>query len=78
MDNKKIIATLGPSSLIQNVVKKMDILGVDIFRINLSHVQINEFEEIINKVKDWTDKPICPDTEGAQLRTGNIKSSPIH
>jgi len=78
MNRKKIIATLGPSSLTKRVVKKMDILGVDIFRINLSHVDINEFENTIELVKDWTNKPVCPDSEGAQLRTGNINGNNIH
>ena len=72
MDSKKIIATIGPSSLKKEVVERMDALGVDIFRINLSHIDIDQFEIIIKKVKEWTKKPICPDTEGAQLRTGSI------
>ena len=78
MKKRKIIVTLGPSSLTKQVVKKMDILGVDIFRINLSHVEINEFEKTIKMVKEWTDKPVCPDSEGAQLRTGNINGNNIH
>ena len=72
MIKNKIIVTLGPSSLSREVVKKMDLLGVDIFRINLSHIDINEFEETILKVMSWTNKPVCPDTEGAQLRTGKV------
>ena len=78
MKNRKIIATLGPSSLKKEVVKKMDNLGVDIFRINLSHVDINKFENTIKLVKSWTNKPVCPDSEGAQLRTGNINGNSIH
>ena len=53
----------------------MDHLGVDIFRINLSHVDINVFEKTVKMVKEWTDKPVCPDSEGAQIRTGNITSN---
>ena len=75
MDRKKIIVTLGPSSLTKEVVKKMEIMGVDIFRINLSHIQINEFDKIIKMVRGWTDRPVCPDSEGAQLRTGKIKNN---
>lgn len=56
----------------------MDILGVDIFRINLSHIDLSEFEETIKMVKEWTDKPVCLDTEGAQLRTGNINDNSLH
>jgi pyruvate kinase len=75
LKNKKIIATLGPSSLKKSVVMKMDTLGVDIFRINLSHVKIDEFEKTIKLVQTWTKKPVCPDSEGAQLRTGFIKDN---
>jgi len=69
---QKIIATLGPSSFDKKIVNKMDESGVDLFRINLSHTNINDYEKIINMISGWTKKPICPDTEGAQLRTGNI------
>tara|TARA_Y100000590_G_C15743879_1_gene1021287 strand:+ start:1265 stop:3487 length:2223 start_codon:yes stop_codon:yes gene_type:complete len=69
---QKIIATLGPSSFNKKIVKKMDESGADLFRVNLSHTNINEYEKIINMVSGWTKKPVCPDTEGAQLRTGNI------
>jgi len=77
MNRKKIIATLGPSSLEEKVVKKMDLLGVDIFRINLSHVNIDEFENTIKIVKNWTNKPVCLDSEGAQLRTGDFKGTKL-
>ena len=40
---KKIIATLGPSSLTKDVVQKMDSNGVDLFRINLSHTKASDF-----------------------------------
>ena len=47
MHKKCIIATLGPSSLKKEVVQKMDRLGVDIFRINLSHVNLDDLEETL-------------------------------
>ena len=71
----KIIATIGPSSLNKKTISKMDQSGVDIFRINLSHTELKDFEKIIKKVRKWTLKPVCPDTEGAQIRTGIIKNS---
>jgi len=67
--HKKIICTVGPSSLNENTIKKMEDAGVDLFRINLSHTEIDEFLTIVENMKRWTNKPICPDTEGAQLRT---------
>ena len=72
MIKQNIIATLGPSSFDKKIVNKMDESGTDLFRINLSHTNINDYEKIINMVSGWTKKPVCPDTEGAQLRTGNI------
>jgi len=72
--NPKIIATIGPSSLNKEIIKKMDQSGVDIFRINLSHTELNKYEEVILKLREWTSKPVCPDTEGAQLRTGVINN----
>ena len=48
----------------------MDKSGVDIFRINLSHTDLDELENKVLSLKKWTSKKICLDTEGAQLRTG--------
>jgi len=60
---KKIIATLGPASFSETIVKKLDDSGVDIFRINLSHTKINDYKGLVNKISSWTKKPVCPDTE---------------
>ena len=35
-----IIATIGPTSLKENIIEEMDRWGTDIFRINLSHTAI--------------------------------------
>ena len=69
MKKIKIICTIGPSSLDETIVKKMDDSGVDYFRINLSHTKIDDLIPIFKNLKSWTNKPICLDTEGAQLRT---------
>jgi len=69
MKKRKIIATVGPSTFNEQIIKKMDEVGVDMFRINLSHTVVEEFSSIVKKLSSWTSKPICPDTEGAQLRT---------
>ena len=73
--DKKIITTLGPSSINEKTVKKLDDAGVDYFRINLSHVRGEDYKKIVKQIQKWTNTPICPDTEGAQLRTGQIKNS---
>ena len=48
----------------------MDRWGTDLFRINLSHTEIKDLRDVINKLRSWTKKPICIDSEGAQIRTG--------
>lgn len=68
MNTKKIIATIGPASFAPSIVKAMDKAGVDIFRINLSHTALEDFEFVYNTLQSWTDKPVCPDTEGVQRR----------
>ncbi|MCK5044574.1 sulfate adenylyltransferase [Candidatus Parcubacteria bacterium] len=73
-NNIKILATLGPASMEKSIVQKMDSSGVDIFRVNLSHTKTKDFNGIIEKIRSWTKKPICVDTEGAQIRTGKIKN----
>ena len=78
MDNIfKIIATVGPSSLKENVIREMDRWGTDLFRINLSHTEIKDLRDIINKLRSWTKKPICIDSEGAQIRTGKYVNGHI-
>lgn len=79
MNNRifKIIATVGPSSLKENVIKEMDRWGTDIFRINLSHTAVENLKDIIIKLRSWTKKPICLDTEGAQVRTGKYSNGQI-
>ncbi len=49
--DKQIIATLGPSSFSESVVKKMERSGVSMFRINLSHTNTDQIEKKIKYLK---------------------------
>jgi pyruvate kinase len=73
-----IITTIGPSSLKENTIKEMEKWGADIFRINLSHTAIEDLKDVIDKLRAWTNKPICLDTEGAQIRTGKYLKGEIN
>ena len=64
----EIIATVGPASFGPSIIKGMDAAGVDIFRVNLSHTEVEDFENVYNNVSSWTDKPVCPDTQGVRMR----------
>ena len=70
--SKKVLVTLGPSSVNQEAVNSMASMGVDLFRINLSHTKLSDLEGLINKIQSWTDVPICLDSEGAQLRNQDM------
>jgi pyruvate kinase len=65
-----ILVTLGPASMNQTTVQSCAELGIYVFRINLSHTPIDKVEEDIIRIQSWTDRPVCLDSEGAQLRNG--------
>jgi len=50
IDDIKILSTLGPSTLFPKIIQKLDKMGVDIFRINLSHTPMEEVEKTIEKI----------------------------
>ena len=64
----RILVTLGPSSLNKEVVQECAKIGVYLYRINLSHTRLEDVAETIKKIRNWSDVPICLDSEGAQLR----------
>jgi pyruvate kinase/ATP sulfurylase len=67
--NIKLWCTLGPASFDERTVARLDELGVDLFRINLSHTPLECLEDLIVTIQRYTKKPLCLDTEGAQVRT---------
>ena len=74
----KILVTLGPSSLSKDIVKRCADQGVYVFRINLSHTCLKDVAPIIDKIRQWTDTPICLDSEGAQMRNQNMESDLVN
>lgn len=70
LKKKKIICTIGPSSLNPHILRGLKDKEVDFLRINLSHTPEESIEEIILELKKY-DIPIIIDTEGPQIRTGN-------
>lgn len=76
-NSKEIWSTLGPASLNEKVIKRLDEVGVSVFRINLSHTAPEEIEKNVEKIKEYTKVPICLDTEGPQVRTGDVEGGQI-
>ena len=73
----RILVTLGPSSLSKDVVKRCADQDVYVFRINLSHTPLKEVAPTIDMIRQWTDTPICLDSEGAQMRNQNMKNDTV-
>ena len=75
--SKKILVTLGPSSMSEGIITGCAALGVHLFRINLSHTPLDAVAPTIKKIRRWTDVPICLDSEGAQLRNQKMTSEAV-
>lgn len=73
----RILNTLGPSTMDPAIIKQLDRLGVDIFRINLSHTQEEDIEKNIRHIMSASSKPLCLDLEGAQIRSGFVKDHEV-
>ena len=74
MQYPQIICTLGPSCKTIEQIKTLNKAGADIFRVNMSHADLNELEYFINIFKDCNIQ-LGIDTEGAQIRTKLINSN---
>lgn len=72
-----ILCTLGPASLNDRVITRLEELGVTLFRINMSHTKISDLRETIAYVQGQTRVPLCLDSEGAQIRTGTIANGSV-
>jgi|TARA_Y100000294_G_scaffold1459_2_gene1820 ATP sulfurylase len=70
--SKEILCTLGPASMNDLVISRLEDLGVTLFRINLSHTPLDDVADAIRFITSRTKVPLSLDTEGAQIRTGNL------
>ena len=61
----------------EDIVKRCADFGVYLFRINLSHTPLDAVAPTIEKIRGWTDIPICLDSEGAQLRNQKMTSEAV-
>lgn len=73
----EILCTLGPASLNQRTIKRLEQSGATLFRINLSHTKVADLPRIVETIRQATNIPICLDTEGAQIRTGEFVEGSI-
>ncbi len=73
----KIVATVGPVSSSPEMIKKLMLAGVDIFRLNFSHGENSQKQELIRIIRHVSDKlgrqaGILGDLQGPKIRTGKM------
>ncbi len=76
----KIVATLGPATSSEEIIKKMILAGVNVFRINFSHANYDEIKQSILLIRQVdknleTNTAILGDLQGPKLRIGKIKEN---
>ena len=74
----KIVATLGPASSSENVIRDLVRAGIDVVRLNFSHGIYEEklaLIQLIRKVSRAERKPLCilGDLQGPKIRTSKLK-----
>lgn len=67
-----LLCTLGPASMNDRVIARLEELGATLFRINLSHTALEDLPRLVEFVQERTNVPLCLDTEGAQVRNGKL------
>ena len=78
----KIIATIGPASISEEILEKMILAGMDVCRINSSHGDHAMMEEIIQTIRRLNIKlnthiAILFDLQGPKIRIGDLKEKDI-
>ena len=75
----KIIATIGPATSSKEMLKKIISKGVNVCRLNFSHLTHNNAKEIISNIKEINQElhvhtAILADLQGPKIRVGEFKN----
>lgn len=76
-DGVKIIVSLGPATRSKETLYLIKDRGVDLVRINMSHSTLEDLEYFIGLAKK-VGIPFVLDTEGSQIRTGELAADTVH
>lgn len=82
MKKTKIVATIGPASESEEVLKSLFENGLNVCRLNFSHGSHEEHRQRINTIKKVREELNLPigimlDTKGPEIRLGNFKEGTI-
>ncbi len=78
----KIVATIGPASETPEMVQELIEIGVNVFRLNLSHGTIDEHIERIKRIRQISKRldrhvAILADLAGPKIRIGDFREGEI-
>ena len=73
----KIIATLGPASSSETVIRRLIEAGVDVFRLNFSHGTLDSHEETLRHIRSTcrameSTVAVLGDLCGPKIRVGAV------
>ena len=79
----KIVATLGPASAAPEMVERLFLAGVDVFRINMSHSTADGAKTLYNTVRACAARHRHPigilgDLQGPKFRIGEFATGRVH
>lgn len=74
----KIVATLGPATSSEEIIEKMILAGVNVFRVNFSHADYQDVSNRIQMIRNVdqklnTNTAILGDLQGPKLRVGEME-----
>ena len=80
LNKTKIIATLGPSSTGQPVLKSLMEEGVNVFRVNFSHANHSEVKKTVFNIREISSLlglhvAVLGDLQGPKIRLGTVKEN---
>lgn len=78
----KIVATVGPSCCDQEMLAKLAVAGVDVFRLNMAHGKIEQQQENVDKIRQVSEElgqpiAILVDLAGPKFRLGEVAGDPL-
>lgn len=82
MKKTKLICTMGPSCMDDEILKQMIYNGMDVARVNLSHSDHEFAEKVVSKIRKLNEElntniGIIFDTKGPEIRVGTFKNDYI-
>jgi len=82
MRKTKIVATIGPASSSEKILKKLILSGINVARLNFSHGTREEHKRLIlsiRKISSELNKPVAilQDLTGPRIRIGNLKDNMV-